>query len=225
MISAVLFDLDDTLHDRARSLRSFAIEQHGRLFADRVDQGTFVSRFVQLDAHGSLSKAILYPLLLAEFGIENSMSDELAAEYGERFHEHAKPMEGALDLLRTLRASGIKLGVVSNGWTNFQHRTIDAIGIRDAVDVILISQAESLRKPDVELFRRAASKLGTKPNECLFVGDNPEADILGAEAAGMRAIWLRRGMAWPTGYPNQANCIDALGEVLCHAGGQDLTSE
>jgi len=197
MNSAVLFDLDDTLHDRAGSLRSFLVDQYQRSFAGRVDQEIFVTRFMQLDAHGSLSKAALYPYLLAEFGIGDLSAATLAADYGERFHEHARPMEGALDLLHALRSDGTRLGVVTNGWTDFQHRTIDAIGIRDAVDVVLISQAENLRKPDARLFHRAAGHLDIRPDKCIFVGDNPEADVLGAEAAGMRAIWLRRGMEWP----------------------------
>ena len=58
------------------------------------------------------------------------------------------------------------------------------------VDSILVSEKEGIRKPDPEIFWRAASRLSLKPEDCLFVGDNPVADILGATDAGMQAIWV-----------------------------------
>ena len=97
-----------------------------------------IARIMQLDAHGSLSKATLYPQLLTEFGLGNLSTKTLAAVYEDRFHEHPHPMVGALDLLHTLRSNQIKLSVVTNGWTDFQNRTTNAIGIRDTIDVILI---------------------------------------------------------------------------------------
>ena len=220
MFSAVLFDLDDTLHDRAGSLRQFLIKQHQRSFMGRVAVENFVDGFLCLDAHGSLAKSVLYPRLMTELEIDDVPGDLLTAEYGRDFHQHARPADGALSLLTALRQTGIKLGVVSNGWTDFQQRTVDAIGVRDAVDAILISEAEGLRKPDARLFKRAADRLGITPEACLFVGDNPVADVLGAQTAGMRSVWLRRGMEWPSEHPPAMLRVDHLLEILELASGQ-----
>ena len=46
-------------------------------------------------------------------------------------------------------------------------------------------------RPDAEIFRRAVTRLGVEPHEAIFVGDNPEADIAGARAFGMKTIWRR----------------------------------
>lgn len=211
--AAVLFDLDETLHDRAASLRAFLVDQHRRWFLGRIAEGTFVERFVRLDAHGSLSKAVLYPTLLAELDIDEPPGDDLATEYSQRYHEFARPMAGAGDLLAVLRRRGFKLGVVTNGWTDFQLRTVATIGIRDAIDAVLVSEAEGLRKPDARLFRRAAERLGVATGSCLFIGDNPTADVLGAEDAGMRAIWLRRGIPWPDHHPSAQLQVDDLIDV------------
>lgn len=213
MAAAVLFDLDETLHDRAASLRAFLIDQHRRWFSGRVEEETFVERFTRLDAHGSLSKAVLYPKLMAELGIDEPSGADLATEYRLRYHEFACPMAGAGDLLAALRRRGFKLGVVTNGWTDFQSRTVATIGIRYAVDTVLVSETEGLRKPDARLFRRAAERLGVATGSCLFVGDNPTADVLGAEAAGMRAIWLRRGIPWPDHHPSAQLQVDELIDV------------
>lgn len=199
MISAVLFDLDETLHDRAGSLTSFLCDQHRHWFATRVDLATFVTEFQTLDAHGSLPKSQLYPRLLAVLGIVDLDPESLAEAYDCDFSRHARRMEGAGELLAMLRERGMRLGIVSNGRTEFQNRVIDALGFLDAVDVILISEAEQLRKPDPRLFHRAAARLGVAAEHCLFVGDNPHADILGAMAVGMQAVWFPRGLAWPEG--------------------------
>lgn len=113
-----------------------------------------------------------------------------------------------------MREQGLRLAVITNGWSAFQRRTIDAIGIADAVDLILISEAEGLRKPDPRLFLRAAKQLGVSPSDRLYVGDNPDADILGAYATGMRAAWLRRGFDWPLGKPTVGIEIATLTEAL-----------
>ena len=70
-------------------------------------------------------------------------------------------------------------------------RTIDAIGIRHLLDGCVISEVEDLTKPDARIFRLAASRLGTPPGECAFVGDHPVSDVGGAAAAGMFPIWKR----------------------------------
>ena len=101
------------------------------------------------------------------------------------------------DLLVALRSSGRALGLITNGETEFQSRHIQALGLRELMDVILISEAEGLRKPDPALFLRAAGRLNVAPAHCLFVGDSPVADILGAGAAGMRTAWFPNGQSWP----------------------------
>jgi len=123
-------------------------------------------------------------------------------------------MDAALHLLPILRRNGIRLGIVSNGWTDFQNRTVDAIGIRDAVD------AFSFLKPRICESQMPASsngqRLGWMSGRVIasFVGDNPEADVLEAEGATMRSIWLRRSMEWPLDRPPAPICIDDLAAVF-----------
>ena len=62
---------------------------------------------------------------------------------------------------------------------------------------------------------RAAQRLNVDSTQCLFVGDNPIADIIGAHEAGMATAWLRRGMSWPNDLGVRPGAeIDALSEVL-----------
>lgn len=76
-----------------------------------------------------------------------------------------------------------------------QHATIRALGIHPCFDVILVSEPEGVRKPDVLIFQRAPDQLGLLPAEAVFVGDHPEADIEGARNTRMWSIW-KRDLYW-----------------------------
>jgi len=217
MISAVLFDLDETLLDRRVSLAGFLADQHKR-FAGGLGGGSpeaWRARFLALDGRGRVPKSVVYPALLAEFGGDPDLADALLADYRERCCRFARPVPGATEVLRALRDAGRALAIVSNGETAFQQKHVDALGVGGLVDAVLISEREGLRKPDPALFHRAADRLATAPGNCLFVGDDPAADILGADRAGMRTAWLCRGARWPESLaPMPGVAIETLPEVL-----------
>jgi len=203
MRQAVLFDLDETLLDRTMSLAAFLADQHAR-FGAALGHAPFPlwrGHFLRLDQRGHVNKAIVYPEMLKAFGGDPSKVEILLADYQENCCRHARAFDGMAALLLVLRQRGMKLGIVTNGETAFQTRHVEALGLADMVDAILISQTEGLRKPDAALFRRAAQKLGVAPQSCLFVGDNPQADILRAHSAGIQTAWFAGGQAWPEDLP------------------------
>ena len=107
----------------------------------------------------------------------------------------------------------MKLGVVTNGGQDRQRKKLDAMGLSDTMDVILISGAEGIRKPDRRIFHRALSRLGVEPREALFVGDHPEADIEGALGAGLDAVW-KKVPYWSLSEEVEVPRIDRLSEIL-----------
>jgi putative hydrolase of the HAD superfamily len=191
VISAVLFDLDETLFDRTTSLVVFLTYQHGR-FADRLGEVTFEvwrDRFLALDPRGYVHKPLVYLALLTELSGDLTAVDALLDDYREHCREHARGSPGMAATLMALRSYGLRLGIVTNGETEFQTRHVDALGLTALVDAVLISEAEGLRKPDAALFRRAADRLHVALPECLFVGNNPVVDVLGAHADGVVQVW------------------------------------
>jgi putative hydrolase of the HAD superfamily len=219
MISAVLFDLDETLLDRTGSLKAFLSDQHAR-FRERlgkVDLETFCTTFLALDARGQVPKSTVYPALVEQIRGQGDLAPELLADYEERCCFHARGVDGMRRTLVALRERGLKLGIVTNGRTTFQARQIEALQLQILVDTILISENEGVRKPDRELFTRASDRLGVDPAACVFVGDNPIADILGANAAGMRTVWFANNLKWPTELlPNPGVTISKMCDLLMH---------
>lgn len=217
MISGVLFDLDETLLDRTTSLRAFLADQYERFASvlGDVSVGEWLEKFVRLDARGTVHKSVVYPALLEAFQGDGRAADQMLDDYRRRCSEHAVPFEGMVQTLRVLRKKGIGLGIVTNGETSFQTQHVHALGLGILVDVILVSEAEGLRKPDAAIFLRGAERLGANPASILFVGDNPSADVLGASAAGMKTAWFRCGQHWPADIaPNPGPTIEKLSEVI-----------
>lgn len=217
MIDAVLFDLDETLLDRTNSLKAFLRDQFAR-HADHLGQvrlEEWSARFLVLDRRGHVRKSVVYPAILGEFGGRAEHAGALLADYRARCARFAQPFDGMKAVLKELRARGLALGIVTNGETEFQSRHVEALELDGLIDAVLISEREGLRKPDAALFLRAAMACRTEPSRCLFVGDNPVADILGAHAVGMRTAWFRGAAEWPSdAAPNPGASIYRLSEVL-----------
>jgi putative hydrolase of the HAD superfamily len=107
----------------------------------------------------------------------------------ERLFAGVVPDEAMIDGVRQARAAGIRTGLISNSWG--EGLAYDPPLMRELFDVVVISGEVGLHKPEPEIFRLAAHRLGVVPQECVFVDDLRE-NCAGAEAVGMTAI-LHRG--------------------------------
>lgn len=192
MIKAVIFDLDGTLLNRDSSVRSFIDQQYERLKPNllHILKENYVHRFIELDNHGYVWKDKVYQQLIKEYSIMLS-PEEMLEDYLQEFKNHCVPFEHLNSMLHNLKKQGLKLGMITNGYGQFQLDNIRALGIENDFDVILISEWEGIKKPNAEIFNRALSKLEVSANESLYVGDHPINDVEAAKKVGMRAIWKR----------------------------------
>jgi putative hydrolase of the HAD superfamily len=95
--------------------------------------------------------------------------------------------------LERLKKDGRILGVVSNSWSEASVReTLEKAGILPYFSAIVSSGTEGVAKPDPEIFRRAARRLGVLVEEAFYVGDLANTDARAAAAAGLRSVWLNR---------------------------------
>jgi putative hydrolase of the HAD superfamily len=99
---------------------------------------------------------------------------------------------GAAELLRYLRARGLKVAIVSN-WHGGLCRLATAIGLSDLVDSVVCSADVGYRKPHPEIFNIALRQLKLSPGEVVHVGDTWDEDVVGAAAAGITAVHLTNG--------------------------------
>lgn len=187
---AVIFDLDQTLLDRERSLLDFVKWQcRGMLRSHIRDEAAFVARFVELDANGTVWKDQVYKTLLEEFAVGGWSAEELLSVYENCFCGFAVPKQGIIEAVELLSKS-YQLGLVSNGRSPFQERNFRALGFATLFKSVIVSEAVSLRKPDPRIFHLCCSELGVTPSNSIYVGDHPLADIEGARNAGLRTIFI-----------------------------------
>lgn len=192
VIRSILFDLDRTLLDRDASVLAFAAAQHAR-FALRLDGApleAYVETFIRLDDRGMLWKDAVYQRLTVDLGIGAVPWEELYQDFTDRIVDHYIAFPGVHEALVELSAHHT-LGLVTNGRTFFQNRTIATLGLAPYFSTVLISEKESLRKPDVAIFHRALSHLEVAPHEAVYVGDHPVNDMQAARNAGMHTVWKR----------------------------------
>ena len=89
------------------------------------------------------------------------------------------------DLIRTLRAKGLRTGLLSNSWGTDGYPRDDFPALFDAV---VLSAEVGMRKPEPRIFQHAAGLLCLAPAECVFI-DDVKANVDAAIACGMTGVW------------------------------------
>ncbi|WP_372869059.1 HAD family hydrolase, partial [Planomicrobium okeanokoites] len=167
-------------------------------------------RFIQLDDHGYVWKDKVYQQLVEEFNITGISQQLLLEDYLTHFNTHCVPFPHLIQMLEKLKAQHLQIGMITNGYTEFQADNIKALGIEEYFDVILISEKEGLRKPDKRIFERALERLGAEAEEAIFVGDHPADDVAASTGAGMTSVW-KRNAQWENAKAHFT--IDGLDEI------------
>lgn len=98
-------------------------------------------------------------------------------------------IEGAIDILEHLQEN-YELHIITNGFKEVQHIKLDYSNLRPFFKHIIISEDHGFNKPDIKIFNLAQSLTGAQNHECVMIGDNFDADVLGALNANWKAIYL-----------------------------------
>ncbi len=104
-------------------------------------------------------------------------------------HERVCLFDDTLAALAGLRGR-YRLALITNGNTD-----LDRLGLDGVFDLVLHAQTCQVWKPDPQIFLLAARTLDIQPVHVVHVGDAQREDVAGAQAAGMRAVWLNRHAA------------------------------
>ncbi len=95
-------------------------------------------------------------------------------------------------ILQKLRSKGLKMGIVTNGLESDYLQILDKVELSTFFDVIVGIDTVGKMKPNRAIFLHAINKLEVLPSEALFVGDELEADYVGARKAGLRPLLIDR---------------------------------
>ncbi len=130
-------------------------------------------------------------------GLEPALLEEAVTGYSDPvLHFPPDLHPGAAEAVTGLAERGIALGIVSNtGRTPgvILRRILERYDLLRHFSVLSYSDEVGYRKPDPEIFRRTLAGLGAEARHAAHVGDNPIADVTGAQGAGMRGVHLAAG--------------------------------
>jgi len=180
--AALLFDLDGTLIDTDR-LHFAAFRDLLASLGQRIDMQYYLDNM-----HGQMNAAI-FARLMPEAD-PAAMSDRKEAAFRDLLAGSVPPMAGAAALISDARARGWGLAVVTNAPRVNAAAMLDAIGLADAFDTVVIGEECRAGKPDPEPHATAMARLGVPPGDCIAFEDSPSG-IRSARAAGALTLGIR----------------------------------
>ena len=217
---AILLDLDDTILDDSSTIDQCWREACAANAAELgdLDESVLVEtirntsrwywsdpdrhREGRLELDAARREVVL--LALKELGIANP---KLAASIGDAYSHHREagmePLPDAIDTVKWLKASGCRLGLLTNGAGPAQRKKIERFGLTDFFDTILVEGEVGFGKPDLRIYELALSRLDMTPQGAWMVGDNLEWDVAAPQKLGLVGIWVDRSAR---GLPSWRSC-------------------
>jgi 2-haloalkanoic acid dehalogenase type II len=213
-IRAICFDLDNTLWEiepvlmRAERILADWLEARYPRIPERFSREQMLAAREALlrdEPHQAYDLSYLrretIARLAAEVGYERDMAHEAFALWHSARNQ-LQPYTEVVPALESLKGR-FRLATLSNG-----NADLSAIGLAHHFEVSLNASALGCAKPDPRAYAGIASSLTLQPAEILFVGDEPNADVVGPRAAGMQTVWVNRGgVVWPEALPAPDACI------------------
>jgi HAD superfamily hydrolase (TIGR01662 family) len=206
-LRAVVFDVGETLVDETRVWSAWA-DWLG------IPRLTFLAVCGAVIARGGLDHREPLRIFRPDLDIGEELRKREAAGVGDRITaEDLYP--DALDCIRDVHDAGYRIGVVGNQPARAE-AALAALEL--PVDLLAASESWGVHKPDPRFFERIAIELDLPIGEIAYVGDRLDNDVLPAAAAGMQAIFVRRGpWAWiqaPMDDPPEARLtVNSLAEL------------
>lgn len=185
-LKVIIFDLDDTLYGEKEYVRSGYHAVAGILPQVEDCEEKLWTAFEE-------SKSAFDEVLKNEGIYTDELKQKCLQTY--RFQKPDIHLyDGVADMLVKLRTAGHKLGIITDGRPEGQRAKIEALGLGEYIDHIIITDelgGIEYRKPNDTAFRMMKEKLGAEFSEMCYVGDNIKKDFIAPEKLGMRCIWFR----------------------------------
>jgi putative hydrolase of the HAD superfamily len=204
---AIFLDMDDTILDTSGALEASwaaTLDAYaGRLPDDRSALRAAIRQAAmdfwrdeaavghwRLDLDGARAEVVRRALTAQ--GLDPELARPIADRYGEEAFARLRLFDDTLATLDWLRSRGHRLGLLTNGPASLQRRKIARFDLERHFDVIVIEGVFGRGKPDPAVFEHALASTGTGAPDAWHVGDNLYADIGGARAVGIHAVWIHR---------------------------------
>ena len=203
MYKHLFFDLDHTLWDFDRNsaecltelFDTFRLADVGIASSEEFSQHFIaINRQLWADYDKNLIEHTYirqhrFPMVFRALGVdESAVHADLNAEYLRLLPNKPHLLESAKELLDYLNGR-YTMHIITNGFAEIQAVKMDSAEIAHYFTNVITSENAQAKKPDPLVFKYAMEISGTSASESLMIGDNYEADILGAKRVGMDTVF------------------------------------
>lgn len=198
----LVFDVDDTLYEQIVPFEN----AYKSLFNMDIDMEKFylLSRYysdVKFEASRNgemtMDEYHIYRIQEAAKDLGVCLSDKQALNMQKEYKKNQQKLQMSditISILDLAKENNVKLGIITNGPSEHQWSKVKALGVEKWIDRknIIVSGDYGINKPDVRIFEIMQEKLQLPNDSLYYIGDSLENDIVGANNAGWKSIWINR---------------------------------
>lgn len=206
---AVVFDLDNTLIQSKKGARQ-ALKTVARILAKRLNREGFRYseqnlfrrlRLIDLEMHGRkflYNRDVWWETLLGDIRaprVRAPWIHQTTLRYWQTYAKSSPLFSDTMPTIRRLKKAGYRIAMVSDsdGTPGMKMRRIRRQSFLKYLETIVVAGEDTPDvKPSEAPFNLVAKRLGIRPSDCVYVGDNPNTDIEGAKSSGMLMILVKR---------------------------------
>jgi putative hydrolase of the HAD superfamily len=201
----LLLDVDDTIVDTQEAMVVAGADAAAAIWPERSDHRAMAQRYYDDPerwfaryAAGDLPFDAMREGRLREVarahGVDLPDGAHLAYEdaYAPAFRLAQRLFPDTPGLLAAAEAAGLPVALLTNSAEAPTRIKLEALDLLDRFDVVVTTDTLGFGKPDPRVYLEACRLLDLAPDEVVCIGDNLEWDVLGAQAAGLRGLWLDR---------------------------------
>ena len=177
---SIVFDLDDTIFYEKKYVLS------GFKEIDRYIESRYGLKKSSLKLVKYFEKNEKDPLQSLCKELNLNIKKQLIALMRES-KPHIKTRPGIIQFMKKLKSKNFETGIITNGRSITQRNKIQALGIQNYLDILLISEEVGLAKPQLEIFKKY--ELQSKKSKFLYIGNNPYLDISPANTLGWQTVY------------------------------------
>ena len=221
-IKHIFFDLDHTLWDFDKN-SELAFQSIFRKNEIQLKLEDFLNVYTPINAsywklyredkvskedlrHGRLRESFTALNLL----VPDRQIEQIAVDYIDHLPTNNHLLEGVIEVLDYLQPK-YQLHIITNGFKEVQHKKMEKSGIIDYFTTVTTSEDVGVKKPARQIFEAALNNASAQKEESVMIGDNFEADVVGALDFGMRAIIYNH---YKEEFPEDFDQVKQLKELL-----------
>lgn len=191
MIKAIIFDLDDTLYNE-REFVFGAFKEVSDYLADKYKLNETIVYEDIIQIFNEYGRGKIFDKICEKYSIDENISELVNVYRGSK--PSLNLYKDAEEILTWLKVNNYKIGLITDGMNKVQWNKIDSLKLKSRVDNIVVSDdlGKDYWKPHEKPYRECIKALDISEYECIYVGDNPNKDFIGARRLNMGTIRIIR---------------------------------